>query len=313
MKKYASNVISLIFLFSIVYFFYSNPDYLFALKNISLTQLVLIIVFKTTRLTLSGLMIIISLKIFWKNINIYEATKLAYLTAFGNFFGPLMGGVSIKAIYLKKKYRLKYSHFVSVFLVTNIISYVISAFFGALVFLYKYIWISHHYTVLLFSLFMAMIAFVGLISIFLPTSFLVEMNWFKSAASTRFKEIIQNISNGLSLLKSNPLTFMLLFVVTFLIFLNTYFITLVELSIIMDSFSLINTLMYSVVSNLTLIISITPGGMGIKEGLLLFTGPTMDMNSGNVLQMSIIDRGVSVLTFGFLYLVDIIVVRTRIK
>jgi uncharacterized protein (TIRG00374 family) len=59
--------------------------------------------------------------------------------------------------------------------------------------------------------------------------------------------------------------------------------------------------LYTAISSATILISLTPGAIGIKEGLLILTSPVMGITNVQVLQVAVIDRGITFLLLVLLY------------
>jgi len=64
------------------------------------------------------------------NIGLWESTKLTAVSSFVNFFTPVVGGASARALYLKREYGLTYSSFVGVVYANYLIIFLVSFLFG---------------------------------------------------------------------------------------------------------------------------------------------------------------------------------------
>ena len=78
--------------------------------------------------------------------------------------------------------------------------------------------------------------------------------------------------------------------------------TLVEFVALSIPINLPAILLYSALVQVALLISITPGSIGLREALLLIVAATLGVTAGEILQVAVIDRGVQFILIGMFIL-----------
>ena len=85
--------------------------YLQPSAEVSWYWLVVIAAARLVMIVSNGLFTKWTVEVFTKKMSLWEGFHVSVLTAVGNFFGPLFGGLGIRAVYLKKIHNLAYSKF----------------------------------------------------------------------------------------------------------------------------------------------------------------------------------------------------------
>jgi uncharacterized membrane protein YbhN (UPF0104 family) len=68
--------------------------------------------------------------------------------------------------------------------------------------------------------------------------------------------------------------------------------------------SLLQVILYSVLSSMAMFISITPGAIGVREAVFLIFSGVLMITDEQIIQTAIIDRGTLFLVLSFIYLLD---------
>lgn len=299
-KKYLSSPLTLAFIALFAWYFFGHLDSFRPLLDISALALILVALAKFVNHLINGVFMKLTIEVFTKKMNLLESIYVAILSAIGNFFGPLLGGTTIRAVYLKKKHNLTYSHFTStlagyyliLFAVNNVLAIIaLLALDGS----------GQRNGLLLF--FGAWLVFlIGLMFARLPERGKLRRldnhkiaKWFWSA--------LYEIEVGWHRLLKTPMMLPKLCVLALAGFAVTYLTALVEFRAIGVPISAAALGLYTVISISSMLISLTPGAIGIRESLLLLTSSVMGVSNTQILQVSVIDRGASFLVLFILYLV----------
>lgn len=308
MKRYLGFILTIFFLALFGIFFANNKEDFAGLLEIPILTLVAISALKLIVIFNAGLFIKVVLTPFEKKIGLIESYYLALLSTIGNYFLPLRGGAGIRAVYLKKKFNLTYSHFLSTLSGNYVLVFLINSFI-ALILLGIIHTTKSVYSIPLYLLFGA---------IFLITLSLSIINVPEKLLTIRTKipllntllEIFSNIVKGWQFITKHKTTILMLALLTLFNFSITASLSFLEYNAIGVSLSFVNLLLYSSLAVASLLISITPGSLGIREAIFIFFSTIIGVTNSEILQVAIIDRG---MTFSLLFLLYIIVKVTKIE
>jgi uncharacterized membrane protein YbhN (UPF0104 family) len=126
-KKYISPLITIFVLLLFSIYLYKNPYILSSLKEINPIYIALIMGLYLILFFLEGLFIIVTLKIFKRDIDRKEGMYISVLSRIGNYLLPLRAGAVFRATYLKKKYNFEYSNFLSTLYGYYIVLFIINS------------------------------------------------------------------------------------------------------------------------------------------------------------------------------------------
>jgi len=223
----------------------NNPE------TILLMALVLLISFFVTSVLHINL-----LKPFRIKLNKNEAFGLAIITNFYNLITPLRGGAAARAIYLKKKHDFPYVHFLATLSAIYILIFLVSSLTG--IFSMLTLTEKNYPILLVLSIFT-----ISLLSIIIFSPRIKENGnkWLD-----RFIKVI----NGWHLIKNNKK----IIIITIIISLVQVFLAAINNLIVYQIFnieiSLAMALFIASIGNLSIIISLTPGNLGIGDAISVF-------------------------------------------
>lgn len=296
-------LITLVFVSALAAYFLKNQNALKELASVSIFALLLLMILKASRIFANGLFTKFTLKTFNKDISIAETNLLSLLSSLGNFFGPILGGASIRAIYLKKKHNFLYSNFISTLYGYFAISFLSNTFIGLLL-LIAYIGNNaadkNAVTILLVLLF---IFFGSLMLIVTPTKYTTRFLEKQSFLPARLVRILNNFTEGWDKVRKDRK------LLTKLILLNfaTFFIAVVEAYILyklfVHEFTLTSVFLYTLLGSLTVLINFTPGAIGVKEAVYLFSSSVIAIAPEQILQMAAIDRSATFVLLGSMFII----------
>lgn len=290
-KTFLTILSILIIIALLFYLLKNNQEDIERIKNIQPYFIVLIIILTLAEFYINGLILKVLLEPFNIKIKIKEWLGLSLITTFGNYLTFLRGGTTTKAIYLKKYYNLSFPHFISSAGASYIITILLYGIIG-IIFSLSMIFYRELFNPILFLIFLA-VFIASLIAIFIPLKFfpLSENKIIKS---------IHNILDGWHKLRKNT-HFILHFSFLSLIL---FFVSVSKLYLIYKSLSypitFINAAFIALISNLSILISITPAGLGVREAFIAATSSLLNLGLSSGLYVSALERAITIILISIL-------------
>jgi uncharacterized protein (TIRG00374 family) len=216
-------------------------------------------------------------------IDIKNSFTVTTASAFLNYFLPMRGGAVYRSIYLNKLYNFNYPDFIASFFGTYIIVFLANSIFNLLILLL--VWIQYSiFNIFLFGLFIG-ILFGTLLLLLYKKEIHLESKRFNFITSKANK-----IIKGWQVLNRNPRAIgKLAFVI---IVINI--LTALQLSIIFKGFGqevdLLKTALLSSTSFISIFVNITPGSIGITEGIMAFVASITDIDVNLIVSAQVIRR-----------------------
>lgn len=297
-KKLFSKLLTVVLLVLFIGYFVKNYQSFSPLLDIPLYVIVIILLIKLVRQLSNGLFIQWTVEVFTKRFSLKESIYLSTLSAVGNFLGPLLGGTTIRAVYLKKIHKLSYSFFTS----TLAGYYVILFGFGSLLGLISLLFIENNPQRNGLLVFFAVwfVVMVGLIFIKLPNQNRFT-NLQKNKVGNFIVTVLYSIEKGWGQIKSTKNLILKLSLLSLSGYILLFIITWIEFSAIGVDVSPAGLGLYSAISSSAILLSFTPGAIGIKEGLLILNASVMGVTNDQILQVAVIDRALMFLLLGGMY------------
>ncbi len=254
-----------------IYYIKQHPETITQLRDIS--PFVIIALLGLYGISFLAYVVItrLSLLLFGKTLSIQENLLFNAYSSLINFFGPGQSGPAFRAVYLKKQHNLSLKRYA----LTGLIYY---GFFAVLSVAMAFAGSRPWWQTLLVSVAVAGASFV----------FIRRYRARLGAAAHINTKLIGLIG-----------------VMTAVQVLMQVFIFAIELRSVSDQISWGQVISYTGVANLSLFVSITPGGIGIREAFLLFSQQLHHIGSATVVAASIIDRGIYLLFLGILFVLVI--------
>lgn len=239
----------------------------------------------------NGWFVRIILRPFGKLIASRESFFISLLSTIGNYFTPFRGGAGVRAIYLKKKHSLSYSDFLSTLSGNYIIVFLLNSLAGliALLVLRERASVSAFLTVL-----------ITLLAVF-GGSLLVATFGLPSKVFRRFKDhavvgrltgILNAIVTSWNKIVANRWLVWQLLGITLFNFGLMIIMTKAAASALGFAISWWGVILYSSLGSLSLLLSITPGSIGIRESIFIFSSTAIGLSTEQILAMAVVDRGV---------------------
>jgi len=298
--KYLKIIITASILGYFVYYFFNNKSDLLAVLQISPKYLGGIFLLYSLTFFINGIFIKVILKSFNKTLSTGESFHISIVSSLGNYFLPMRGGAAIRSVYLKKKYDFCYAHFVSTLYGNYIIVFLVSSLTGLL----SLILIDIKHSISSFPLYLF---FGGLFTLMLILSLfkfpLEKIKESKNKPVNRILQIIKNILNGWNIIvddKGLLISLIGLTLVNLVISNALFYFQFIALNI---EVSFLNVILYNCLSGVSLLVSITPGSLGIREGIFSITANILEISNEQIMQLALLDRGAVVIVLVLLFAV----------
>lgn len=291
LKKSHSIILLAILLAFIIYYMTEHISDFSIILNISPAFCLWIGILYLGNLIVNGLFFKVMIRDFGIELNFFEYTAISILTAFGNAFIPLRGGLGIRAVYMKSRYGFNYTNSVATIAGTNIIAFNIISILALVTLLVLYV------TGAFFSL---AVTFVFVLMAF--ASFYIMLyspRWYRLIPFSSVRNKLDELMDGWSVIRKSPKNVYLLYLLGLANFLLLSLITWFEfMALNIQDMSGSNvtypqSFFMSFMSTISLYIGITPASLGIREGLLMLTSTIVKISPSHVLMMSILDRAIS--------------------
>jgi uncharacterized protein (TIRG00374 family) len=277
------NIISgIVLILIITYLIYYINNNLQNFKQLTLTNplyfMPLVILFLIAIYS-NGLILKTLMKPFQIKLKNNEAFGLAIITNFYNLITPFRGGSAVRAIYLKKKHDFPYVNFLATLSAIYILIFLVSSIIG----IFSMLTLQEKNIPILMALSIFTIFLLSII-IFSPRIKENDNKWLN-----RFIKVI----NGWHLIKNNKK----IIIITIIISLIQVFLTALNNLIIYQIFgiqiTLAKALFIAAIANLSIIIAITPGNLGIGDAINIFTANIIGIPLTEAIAATILLRAIN--------------------
>jgi uncharacterized membrane protein YbhN (UPF0104 family) len=246
-----------------------HPEVIHKIRDITPGMIALLMLCFTLWFTSLVFILHVTLRMFDKTLSRQENILLNAYSSLVNFFGPAQSGPAFRGLYLKKRHGLKFKHYI----------------FGTLLYYAFYAILS------------AFLLFVGsrpwwqtvLLVIAAVVSSIAVLKWYTKRSKLANQPGVNVVNLGWLLV--GVMLQMVAQVGAFY----------VELSSVDPGSSFGQVLAYTGSANFALFASITPGAIGIREGLLVFTQGIHHISSTTIVAANIIDRAAYLIFLGVLF------------
>ncbi len=309
LKKYISPILTIVVLILFGAYLYNNPQIISQLALVNWIYIVIIMFIYLFVFFLEGIFVLISLKIFNKEILIKESFFLSIVSRIGNYLLPMRAGAIFRATYLKKKYNFEYTKFLSTLYGYYIIFFLLNSFIGVSVLIIRYLDIKVLSISLL--LFFSSIILAMLFLIF------VRVSWSKYIKSDRgliskILSMIDKFVKGWTLIVRDKIHFAMLLLIALGNILLNILIVYIEFISVGKAIDFVGVVIYTCISGFSLLISITPGSLGIREAAFLITSQSIGITENEVMQLAFLDRGIMFVLL-FMLLISILILNKKLN
>lgn len=215
----------------------------------------------------------------------FEAFALSIVTGFYNLITPFRGGTIVRAGYLKKKHNFSYTDFLATLSASYVLIFLIASLIGIISTLAIY-FISGIFSWIL------ILVFAG---IFFPLLFIVvfspRLNERKNKWINRFIRVI----NGWNIIKNNKKVILIIAIASLLQIIVTALMLYFQFGVFGIEIDFIACLFLASIVSLSILISITPAGLGINEAVIVFSALTIGITPAQSLLVALLGRAISFL------------------
>lgn len=290
--KYLKVVITLGVVAYFVYYFYNNKSDLLAVFHISPSYLILVFFLASLTIFINGVFIKVILQSFKKVITVLESFYVSVISSLGNYFLPLHGGTVIRSVYLKKKFDFPYAHFVSTLYGYYVVVFLVNSFMGLL----SLAFITFKYGISSLPLYLF---FGGLFITMLVLTFIKLPSRKERKGKVKFLDkalgVLNKISEGWNTIVENKKLLLNLVGISLIFFIATGILYYFQFKALGIDVTAIKVLLYNCLSGVSLLVSITPGSLGIREGIFSITSDILGISNEQIMQLALLDRGVMLL------------------
>ncbi len=272
-----------------------------SLSNISFIYILLIGCCCLLALSVNGLFLKVLTIDFGIDLSFLEHFSISIVTSFGNTFLPMKGGAGLRAVYLKSKYNFDYSYFLSSLAGNYLVVFNVTSL-AALIGMFSLYFVGegfHSFTACVFLLLYVLTSW----GIFYPPAVL---DWIPVKL---LREHINQVLAGWQMIRKSRRTVLELFILTILYVMLSSLATWLEFAAfgMKDSagvsIGFLKSVSFTAIAILSLLISLTPAALGIKEGMLMLSSQFLGISPSQALAVSLLDRTMNftvlALFFGF--------------
>jgi|SRR3989344_3199118 len=277
-KKIISFFVFLILVIWAIFYIKSNFNDFKHVAMVSPLYIIPLFILGSLFLYINGLILKYLTEPFNIFLNNKEGFSLSILTTLGNYITPFRAGSGIRAVYLKKRYNFSYSAFLCTLLAIYLLIFLVNSFIGLASLFLLYVE-NGVFNFSIFTLFF---------SIFTLLLFITIFNFDYKDTKYRIINKLFKVLNHWKIIKSN---IKIISIISILVFFQSLVISLMmflEFIIFGFKISFVSSLFLSVIFTLSLLISITPGALGIKETLTVFSAKLIGISPLQTLPVALL-------------------------
>lgn len=288
MKKFLLSLVTLSFLTAVfVWYVSSNWEKFQEISIVNPVLFIPIIFLVFVSVYSIGMVVELAVEPHGVKLSKNEIFGLSALTRFANQISPGYLGATVRALYLKKNYKLSYSKFSSSFILSNILQFIIAGILALIIYGVS----SDTFEVGSPLFFMLIFVLMFLAILFLPILGLA--NSINKASKSFNSKILRRISiiiEQYNKVRSHPgLMYRTLFWVIVSLASSSLMI-LIFYEIIGFSVDILPAIFIAALANWTIIFSVTPAGIGVREGLMVVGAEIMNISIPATLTVAILMR-----------------------
>ena len=272
-------VVTVLILFGLGYYLYLNRGVFLSLENVNFLFLIPSFILMLLTWYLGGLVMKFLVEPF--DINLKEYFWVSISNGFINLITPFSGGVGVRAVYMKKKYNLRYVDFISTMFGNYILIFLSSSFIALFVFLYLF-FVNGVLNILLFLCFLL---------IFVLTLFFVVSEFRFKSVNFLTKRINKVLDGWMIIVKHPDVLWKLVLVIllNFIVVAVLHYLLFWSLGV---EIGFLGALYLSVMGVLAIFINITPGGLGISEFLYFVSAGILQVSAPVTVLVALIYRAI---------------------
>lgn len=280
-KKFIKISLLLLTLVLFVVYYLNNQDSFSRISDLSILQILLILVGQSLILAANAATLCVIVSFSQKRMHPTDAIRVTAYSSLINFFGFLQGGVGFRGVYLKKYFAIPLKRY----LVLTTVQYLITFGLAGLM-IFAGVSLTTGAKGLLT---MALIGAAVLAAVVLAVKRFGGET--RDRLMTRFESVLFALHSKRVLLMACSIALQLT---------GSLLAYGVALDAIGAHVTLGGLLVFSGISQFSIVIALTPGAIGIREGLLLIVASQMLLSTNDIIVASTIDRIVYFITLAIL-------------
>jgi uncharacterized protein (TIRG00374 family) len=295
----AKNIILFAIVACSIAYLYLKRSSLENLKNISISELLVLLITSSIGLAVYGYGYKKLLEVFGIDLHFKEWFGLTACNAMFNYYVPAKGGTVARAYYLQRHYGLKYSYYASLTAAAYLICLVLFSTLGLAALLLNF-FLRREFSIILGLI--LLICFAA--SILLAISIRFFFSAKKGTGIKKLDRLMQNIREGLAYFSKDrsPALYFGLYTGAYLLIMSARLFLCFHFLDVKLNF--IHALMIRSMTQFSFLVSLIPGNLGIKEGLIVFLSGEFQISSDQAVLAALIDRVVAMMVvfgLGFIF------------
>jgi uncharacterized protein (TIRG00374 family) len=295
-KKTLGLTISLLF---IAYILVNRHAIFGTLKDLSIGYLIIVAIGQLGIQVFNALLMRSTLEPLGKQVGMFEAFRLTTVASFINFFTPVIGGASVRAVYLKTRHGLAYSSFISAVYANYLIIFLVSFLIG-LAGLLNIPGATNNRAGKIVALFF-LVGIAGSIFFMLVGhrfTNLLRRSSFRSRWARKTVHNIMLVDDGWGAIRKNPQAILFMGIWSACTMLSVVLVYWAAMKSIGLQPTLGVSVMYAALAIVGLLFNITPGSIGIRETVFAAVYSITAITAQQVVAFSLVDRTVQLLLLG---------------
>ncbi len=297
-KHLNSTAFVLILAAGLVYLFFAGPP-LHSFLHLTVLEILVLLTVSFLGYLVLGLGFRSILRVFSVDLAFREWFGLTVCHSMFNYYLPVRGGLVVKAYYLKKKYGLSYAHYAALTAGSVFLMLATAASAGLVVIFAVAAASGRLFVSLAVALFVVLL---GMLIFGLITRQLLGLRFHEKFA--RLSQFLLNLREGLGLFsehKKHAFDFCLLSLLLLLVMTARLYLCFLALGFNVQFWT---ALLIMVITHFSFLITIIPGNLGIKEGIIIFSAGLFGIPADQALAAAVLDRALSMIVifgFGFVF------------
>jgi len=286
-SQYVSCILGLIILSFLVWYLYQNQDALFLLGNVSYRSILPVLLMELVMFLIAGYMDKTMIGRFDSRVSFLDCYMLGYANNFLNKILPTIGGgAAFRAVFLKKKYQLPYSKFVSTIAGLYVVSFLPHSLTGMICLLVIFAR-QGVFNWLIFLIFLGIFSFCLITILFSPKI---------PESQSRILKFVGNIFEGWQVLKQDSKLVVIYTLSSLMLLLLSAMQTYFSYQALGVQTDMVSMLFLSTLGIILAFLNFTPDGIGIKEGVYVFSSELVRIPDGILVLGSLVLRAISLCT-----------------
>ena len=244
-------------------------DDLDVIRNVSVGYAAVLTLLGGVALVWNGLFLRHMMRVFDIRLSILESTAITVISTIFNYLLPVVGGAGARGLYLKRRHDLPYAFYLSSFGATFVLGVGLAAMVGLLAASLLYLRDDLFSPVLVGTLagIFAVTLVLGLTDVKIPRSRWKPMDY------------LGDILQGWRQVRSNLRVIATLVAIVFLLLATTWAALLTAFLAVDVEVGVFSALMLAALAELTILISVTPGALGVREAVVVFSATALGVDT----------------------------------